>query len=63
MGRCVARMTTGEEPAAAVLPLLGTDVHCMGLTKDGQPRHPLYLRRDTPLNRLEWCAISSSAEE
>jgi len=56
-------MTTGEEPAAAVLPLLGTDVHCMGLTKDGQPRHPLYLRRDTPLNRLEWCAISSSAEE
>ena len=22
---------------------------CLGATKDGRPRHPLYLRADTPL--------------
>jgi hypothetical protein len=35
--------------AAAVLELLERermDVHALALTKDGQPRHPLYLRRD-----------------
>lgn len=25
------------------------DVRCLGLTKGGEPRHPLRLRRDTPL--------------
>ncbi len=36
---------------AAVLALLGAiaPVYCFGCTKDGHPRHPLYLRRDAPL--------------
>jgi hypothetical protein len=25
------------------------DLQCFGLTKEGQPKHPLYLRNDTPL--------------
>ncbi len=25
------------------------DVHCLGITKNGQPRHPLYLKGDTVL--------------
>lgn len=27
----------------------GRDLHCLGTSKDGQPRHPLYLRSDTGL--------------
>jgi hypothetical protein len=27
----------------------GCDLHCLGYTKDGAPRHPLYLRGDTEL--------------
>lgn len=29
----------------------GIPLWCLGLTKDGQPRHPLYLRSDAPLVR------------
>jgi hypothetical protein len=25
---------------------VGGDVHCLALTKDGHPRHPLYLKKD-----------------
>jgi len=25
------------------------DVYCLGITKDGQPRHPLYVKGDTSL--------------
>lgn len=32
------------------------DVHHLGLTKDGHPRHPLYLRADTPLTPWPWRA-------
>ena len=32
---------------AAALALI-PDLRCLGLTKDGFPRHPLRLRRDTP---------------
>ena len=28
-------------------------LHCLGRTKSGQPRHPLYLRSDAPLET--WC--------
>lgn len=39
----------GRGPAVAVRLLeLHHDVRCLGLTKTGHPRHPLYLRRDTP---------------
>lgn len=27
--------------------LVPADVQCLGLTRDGHPRHPLYLKRDT----------------
>ncbi len=30
-----------------VLEILGTPVFCLGKTKDGWPKHPLYLRADT----------------
>ena len=36
---------------ADVLELL-TDPHCLGLTKDGAPRHPLYLRADAKPVRM-----------
>ena len=29
-----------------VLSLLGRQVYCLGVTKEGAPRHPLYLRKD-----------------
>lgn len=34
----------GEEVAALV-----DSLQCLGVTKEGYPRHPLYLRKDTPL--------------
>ncbi|WP_331708772.1 DUF1643 domain-containing protein [Pandoraea sputorum] len=36
---------------------------CLGVTKDGSPRHPLYVRADQPL--IEWPAIAATqaAEE
>lgn len=33
----------------AVASMLGCQVWCLGTTKDGSPRHPLYLRCDAPL--------------
>lgn len=35
--------------AAQVAPLLRGDVRHLGLTRDGHPRHPLYVRTDAPL--------------
>lgn len=37
----VEEITTGEEPWPAL--------YCLGKTKHGAPRHPLYVRRDQPL--------------
>jgi hypothetical protein len=31
---------------AKVLSLIGREVYCLGVTKEGAPRHPLYLRKD-----------------
>lgn len=34
---------------AAVRASLGREVQCLGKTKDGHPKHPLYVKGDTPL--------------
>lgn len=43
-GREVLRMLTNVGPVGAV--------HCLGMTTGGHPRHPLYVRGDTPLMEL-----------
>ena len=45
----VAAWESNAEPdrAAEVLAQLGPDPRALGWNKDGQPKHPLYLRRDT----------------
>lgn len=35
--------------AAAVRAVFGPEVRCLGVTKAGMPRHPLYVRSGTPL--------------
>lgn len=49
-GMVVAGWGTNADPArvAQVLALLPR-VHALGVTKDGHPRHPLYVRADAPL--------------
>lgn len=35
----------------------GAELVCLGLTKDGHPKHPLYLKGDTPLEPYLWGGI------
>lgn len=44
-----------RDRARAVMALkgVGSVVECLGTTKDGSPRHPLYVRADQPLTRFE----------
>ena len=42
----------GTRPAE-VLALVGKPVFCLGTTKDGWPKHPLYIRADTPFYEYE----------
>lgn len=42
----------GNRPAE-VLALVGKPVYCLGTTKDGWPKHPLYLRADTQMRFYE----------
>ncbi len=49
---CAWGANAEPERARHVLGLLrgnGASVMCLGMTKDGHPRHPLYLRADVPL--------------
>jgi len=39
--------------ATKVCHLIGKPIHCLGRTKSGQPKHPLYLKADTELE-LYW---------
>ncbi len=39
-----------SEMVADVLDLMGKPVYCLGVTKEGQPRHPLYLPADAELD-------------
>lgn len=41
-----------EAGEALMAGLAGRELLCLGQTKDGWPRHPLYLRRGTPLVRF-----------
>jgi hypothetical protein len=41
----------GRNRGAEILLKIG-DLHCFGLTKDGCPRHPLYVKGDTPLQSM-----------
>lgn len=39
-----------KDQAARFLKFMeGRELHCLGLTKDGHPKHPLYLKADTPI--------------
>lgn len=35
----------------------GTPLRCLGVTKGGQPRHPLYVRSDQPLVPWDWRTV------
>ena len=52
-GTVVAGWGTNADPArvARALALL-PPLHALGVTKDGHPRHPLYVRAGAPL--IEW---------
>jgi hypothetical protein len=54
-GRFVACWGAHAEKARAnhVCHLLGRPIDCLGTTRDGNPRHPLYLPRDADL-QLFW---------
>lgn len=58
VGFIVAAWGTGgglhgrSEYVANLLAASGRPVHCLGLTLGGYPRHPLYVRADTP--PIEW---------
>jgi len=42
-----------QNRTAEVLALLGKPVYCLGTTKDGWPKHPLYMRADTEMKLYE----------
>ncbi len=52
-GTVVAGWGTNADPARVALAAqLLPRLHALGMTKDGHPRHPLYVRADAPL--IEW---------
>jgi len=44
-----------KERAVAVMRLISQPIYCLGLTRDGDPRHPLYLKRDCQLEEFHVC--------
>ena len=42
----------GADAGAAVIERYGDAMSCLGKTKDGHPRHPLYVKKDAPLAPL-----------
>lgn len=57
------RVPGGSERAARTVSLLrqasSVPVQCLGVTKDGYPRHPLYLPGNSPLNTYRQPALSA----
>lgn len=47
-----ARDGRGDQ-VAAMLADAGVTLHCLGVTRDGQPKHPLYLDGDTPFQTYQ----------
>lgn len=47
---------TARTTAVLALPGMGTGLHALGTTSAGHPRHPLYVRGDTPL--APWSPIT-----
>ncbi len=45
---------------AVIACLNSQQVYCLGITKTGQPRHPLYLKRDTLLTKLDFVDAKTS---
>lgn len=41
--------------------LLNDPIHCFGVTSTGQPKHPLYLRADTPLVPYDYSTLISTS--
>jgi len=54
---CHGKLNKALAPAGrelvAALRADGVDLWCFGTNADGSPKHPLYLRADTPLRRFE----------
>lgn len=41
------------ERGQQVLRMLNRTIYCLGITQQGQPRHPLYVRKDNPLQLFQ----------
>ena len=67
--RWIARLAADAELVIAAWGALGnyrdrarlvtstlSDLYCLGRTRDGSPRHPLYVRRDAARQRSDGCA-------
>lgn len=67
--RWIARLAADAELVIAAWGALGnyrdrarlvtstlSDLYCLGRTRDGSPRHPLYVRRDAARQRFDGCA-------
>lgn len=50
-GALPKKLLPHAEAVEAALSELGIPLYCLGFTKDGSPRHPLYVRGDTELVR------------
>lgn len=57
-----ARDMTVISRAMSVVQNVGVDLHCLGVTKDGNPRHPLYVGYDVKLAPWRSSPIVPSAD-